>query len=233
MSEVARYDQAIPGSRSATEPDRLLPRGRHDLPREFVARTQRDRLIDAMARTVAEKGYASASLGDVCTAAGVSTRAFYQHFADKEACFLAAFDLGVGLLQRAVAGAYGRPARWPERMHRGLDTLLRILAAEPAFAALAVVEVLAAGPTARARRRALLDTYAAFFADAPRRPGLPEVPAGVIDAVIAGVYGVIYDYVSSGRVAQLPGQLPHLTYLVVVPFLGPAAAARAAAGPVD
>jgi AcrR family transcriptional regulator len=229
VSEVARYDQAIPGSRSATDPDRQLPRGRHDLPREFVARTQRDRLIDAMARTVAAKGYPSASLGDVCTAAGVSTRAFYEHFADKETCFLAAFDTGVGLLQKAVAGAYVVPAPWPERMHRGLDTLLRILAAEPAFAALAVVEVLSAGPTARARRRLLLEAFAAFFADAPRRD---EVPTGVINAVIAGVYGVIYDFVSTGRAAELPDQLPHLTYLVVVPFLGPAAATRAAAGPL-
>jgi AcrR family transcriptional regulator len=231
--EAAGFDGGIPGSRSATDPDRSLPRGRHDLPREFIATTQRDRLIDAMARTVAAKGYAGASLGDVCAAAGVSTRAFYQHFADKEACFLAAFDLGVTLLQGAVAGAYGRAAPWPERMHRGLGTLLRILAAEPAFAALAVVEVLAAGPRARARRRLLLDAYTVFFADAPRPPDLPEVPRGVVGAVIAGVYGVIYDFVSSGRVAELPDQLPHLTYLVVVPFLGPAAAARAAAGPVE
>jgi len=52
-----RSPEAVPGSRSATAPERRLPRGRHDLPREFVARTQRDRLIDAMARTVAAKGY--------------------------------------------------------------------------------------------------------------------------------------------------------------------------------
>jgi AcrR family transcriptional regulator len=229
VSEPARYDQSIPGSRSATDPDRLLPRGRHDLPREFIARTQRDRLIDAMARTVAGRGYAGTSLGDVCAAAGVSTRAFYEHFADKETCFLAAFDRGVVLLQGAIAGAYGRAAPWPRRMSRGLGTLLRILAAEPAFAALAVVEVLAAGPAARERRRMLLDAYAVFFADAPHGDA---VPAGVVRALIAGVYGVIYDLVSTGRAADLPDQLPHLTYLVVVPFLGPAAAARAAAEPL-
>ena len=233
VPDVAGGDRGIPGSRSATDPDRQLPRGRHDLPREFIARTQRDRLIDAMARTVAAKGYAGASLTDVCAAAGVSTRAFYQHFADKEACFLAAFDLGVILLQGQVAVAYGRAAPWPARMRRGLGTLLRVLAAEPAFAALAVVEVLAAGPTARARRRMLLDAYAVFFADAPHRPGQPEVPAGVVRAVIAGVYGVIYDYVSADRATELPEQLPDLTYLVVVPFMGPAAAARAAAGSVE
>ncbi|MET8154450.1 TetR/AcrR family transcriptional regulator [Actinoplanes sp. NPDC049668] len=230
MSETTRFDQRIPGSRSATDPDRLLPRGRHDLPREFVSRTQRDRLIDAMARTVAERGYANASLGDVCAAAGVSTRAFYEHFVDKEACFLAAFDLGVSLLQRAVAEAYARPARWPQRMHHGLGTLVRILAAEPAFASLAVVEVLAAGPRARACRRRLLDAYKVFFTEAPQRAGAAPLPPGVIDAVIAGVYGVIYEFVSTGRATELPEQLPALTYLVVVPFLGPAAAARAADG---
>src|SRR5256885_16242709 len=85
---------AGPGSRSATAPERRLPRGRHDLPREFVARTQRDRLIDAMARTVATKGY-GAPLTDVCTAAGVSTRAFYEHFAAKEPCFMAPSERGV------------------------------------------------------------------------------------------------------------------------------------------
>ncbi|MFD0744171.1 TetR/AcrR family transcriptional regulator [Phytohabitans flavus] len=140
------FGTGIPGSRSANSPDRRLPRGRHDLPREFVARTQRDRLIDAMASTVARKGYVGTSLGDVCAAAGVSTRAYYQHFADKETCFLAAYERGVELLQGSVAVAYGQPGQWPERMRRGLGTLLHILAAEPAFAALSVVEVLAAAP---------------------------------------------------------------------------------------
>ena len=64
MTQEPVTGRGIPGSRSATDPERMLPRGRHDLPREFIARTQRDRLIDAMARTVAAKGYAAASLGD-------------------------------------------------------------------------------------------------------------------------------------------------------------------------
>ncbi|HEX8630198.1 MAG TPA: hypothetical protein VF755_18730, partial [Catenuloplanes sp.] len=135
------------------------------------------------------------------------------------------------LMQKTVAVAYSQPSRWPERMHRGLDTLLRILAAEPAFASLAVVEVLAAGPRALACRRALLGSYIDFFADAPKRAGQPPVPIGVVQAVIAGVYGVIFDFVSTGRAAELPDQLPDLTYLVLVPFLGPSAAARAAGLP--
>ena len=213
---------AIPGSRSATAPERLLPRGRHDLPREFVAHTQRDRLIDAMASTVGARGYAGASLGEVCAAAGVSTKAFYQHFADKEACFLATFKRGVTLMQTTVLAAYARPARWPVRMRVALDTLLHVLAAEPAFARLAVVEVLAAGPRARDCRRDLLATYYAFFADAPRRAGQPEVPDRAVAAIVAGVYGVIFEYVSTC--------LPDLTYFMLAPFIGPRAAAANAAG---
>src|SRR5689334_1878965 len=160
-----RTPDAVPGSRSAMAPERRLPRGRHDLPREFVARTQRDRLIDAMARTVAAQGYASTSLTDVCAAAGVSTKAFYTHFTDKQGCFLAAFDRGVGLLQKSVFSAYRQPGAWPEQIYRGLDVLLRILASEPAFAALAVVEVTAAGPMALQRRGELLAGFTRFFAD--------------------------------------------------------------------
>ncbi|MFC0532781.1 hypothetical protein [Phytohabitans kaempferiae] len=167
----------IPGSRSANSPDRRLPRGRHDLPREFVARTQRE------------------------------------------------------LLQRSVAVAYGQPGRWSERMRRGLGTLLHILAAEPAFAALAVVEVFAAGPKALAGRRQLLASYVDFFAAAPRREGQPEVPRVAVEAVIAGVYGVIFDHVSTGRAAELPTRLPELSYVVLAPFIGPRAAAEASGLP--
>lgn len=216
---------AIPGSRSATAPERLLPRGRHDLPREVVARTQRDRLVDAMARTVAAKGYPGASLGDVCAAAGVSTKAFYQHFADKEACFLATFELGVGVLQQSVVAAYRRPGDWPERMRRGLATLLDTLAAQPAFAALAVVEVLAAGPRALQCRRDLLAGYLRFFDEAPGRSRVPDT---AVQAVVAGVYGVIFEYVATGRAAELPDRLAELTYVVLVPFLGRHGAAGAA-----
>src|SRR5262245_33456675 len=187
-----RAVEAVPGSRSATAPERRLPRGRHDLPREFVARTQRDRLIDAMARTVATKGY-SAPLTDVCSAAGVSTRAFYEHFADKEECFMATYERGVRLLMASVNGAYDQAGPWPVRIHRGLEVLLHLLAAEPAFAHLAIVEMLAAGPRARERSRRLLDDFLRYFDDSPAQPGQPHVPRPVIEAVVAGVFGLLFN----------------------------------------
>jgi AcrR family transcriptional regulator len=225
-----RSVDAVPGSRSATAPERRLPRGRHDLPREFVARTQRDRLIDAMARTVAAKGY-GAPLTDVCAAAGVSTRAFYEHFADKEECFMATYERGVSLLLSSVNAAYERPDAWPIRIRRGLEVLLHLLAAEPAFANLAIVEMLAAGPRARERSRRLLDDFLRYFEDAPAQPDHPRTPTVVIEAVVAGVFGLLFNYVSSRRTAELPGKLPEITYFVLAPFIGPSAAAASAGLP--
>lgn len=218
----------LPGSRSATSPERLLPRGRHDLSREFVARSQRNRLIDAMAQTVATRGYPGTSLTDVCAAAGVSTKAFYTHFADKEACFLATFDRGATLVRKSLLVVHRRPVPWTRRIRDGLEFLLRILAEEPAFATLAVVEVLAAGPRALQRRNDLLAGFTVFFADAPRRPSWPEVPETVVSAVVAGISGTIHTYVASERTAELPELLPSLTYFTLAPFVGPRAAATAA-----
>ena len=225
-----RTPEAVPGSRSATAPERRLPRGRHDLPREFVARTQRDRLIDAMARTVAAKGY-GAPLTDVCAAAGVSTRAFYEHFADKEECFMATYERGVGLLLSSVNAAYERPEPWPVRIRRGLEVMLHLLAAEPAFANLAIVEMLAAGPRARERSRRLLDDFLRYFNDAPMRPEHPRVPSIVVEAVVAGVFGLLFNYVSARRAAELPGKLPEILYFVLAPFIGHSAAAASAGLP--
>ena len=193
-----------------------------------MARTQRDRLIDAMAQVVATKGYSGASLIDICSTAGVSTKAFYDQFADKEACFMSAFDRGSALLQKSVARANLEPGAWAERIHRGLGVLLSILAGEPAFAALAVVEVMAAGPRALQRRQRLLSSFAKFFAGAPEDPSIPAVPDVVVEAIIAGLYGVIFDHVADGRAGELPDRLPELTYFTLVPFIGAEAAATVA-----
>jgi AcrR family transcriptional regulator len=197
------------------------------LPRKFIAHTQRDRLLDAMAQTVAKRGFA-ATVTEVCTAAGVSTRAFYEHFTDKEECFMATFDCGVTLLQGAMSAAYAQPASWPVKMRRGLEVLLALLTAEPAFANLAIVEMFAAGPRGRERIRQLLQYYQRFFDDAPRAPGQPRMPLTVVEAAVAGVFGLLFNYVSTQRTAEMPGLLPEVTYFVLVPFIGPRAAAEAA-----
>src|SRR5213080_4602099 len=88
---------------------RPLPRGPHGLERDVVLASQRGRMLGAMADAVASKSYAATTVADVVAGAGVSRKTFYEHFRDKEECFLAAFDAGVGLVLEAITAA--RPAQ--------------------------------------------------------------------------------------------------------------------------
>ncbi|HEV7687975.1 MAG TPA: helix-turn-helix domain-containing protein, partial [Acidimicrobiia bacterium] len=97
-----------------SNPSSRLPSGRHGLTREAVVASQRGRLVDAMAQIVAEKGYPATTVADVVERAGVSRRTFYEQFADKEACFLAAYDVGLTVvLSRIREAVEGVPERLP------------------------------------------------------------------------------------------------------------------------
>ena len=133
-----------------------LPRGRHGLSRDEVVRSQRGRMLRAMAEAVAEHGYAKTPVAEVLRRAGVSRETFYEHFANKEECFLAAYDAGVAIiLAEMTAGDPEQDAQEPDlaaRLDRVLDRYLTVLAREPAVARTFLVEVYAAGPAALARR---------------------------------------------------------------------------------
>src|SRR5918996_5397040 len=93
-----------------------LPAGQHKLPREFVLRSQRDRMLDAMAQACAFEGYGGATVAAVIARAGVSRRTFYEHFRDREDCFLAAYDAILAQFFGHVIPAYERPELdWPWR----------------------------------------------------------------------------------------------------------------------
>src|ERR1700743_140831 len=87
-------------SHSDDQMDRL-PRGRHGLSPEFVARNQRDRLITALILTLAEVGYQKTTVSMIGRRAAVSKSDFYKHFDSKDDCFLAAYDYAVDRIRRA------------------------------------------------------------------------------------------------------------------------------------
>ena len=110
---------------------RPLPRGPHNLARDDVLASQRVRMLEAMAETVAAQGFTATTVGDVVSGAGVSRKTFYEHFRDKEECFLAAFDSGVDALLEAIAAA---PPEEPTRrslVRARVSAYLVTLAARP------------------------------------------------------------------------------------------------------
>jgi AcrR family transcriptional regulator len=192
-----------------------------------VARSQRDRLLEATMRIVADKGYAATTVADLTREAGVSRTTFYELFDDKEACFLAAYDWAVDGLVRRISSAYEAEERWPDRARAGLATLLESLAADPAQARLALVDVASAGPAAQRRFRAAVQRLTPFFDEGRDfAPGGRNLPANASRMAAGAVVGLISDELVAGRTDELPSLLSDVLFATLVAYLGPDAAAR-------
>lgn len=202
------------------KPERL-PRGRHGLSRKAVAESQRHRILDAIVEVVAERGYPETRVVDVIKHAGVSRKTFYELFDDKEDCFLAAYDVALGVLYRGTAGAFESLPRasWPERVRSGLAAFLRIMAEQPEAAKFGIVDVLAAGPRALARRDAAIRQFTGFI-DAGRAETSRELPGITALSLAGGINELLYSEITHGSGSQLPSRLPEIIYWVTQPFLG-------------
>lgn len=124
-------------------------------------RSQRERMLRALAQTMAEKGYVATTVTEVLRRAGVSRETFYEQFRSKEDCFAQAYDAAAGILLTGAAEAGGSDGTPLERFDRVLRAYLDTLAAESEFARLFLVEVYAAGPDALARRAAVQQAFVA------------------------------------------------------------------------
>lgn len=175
-----------------------------------------------MAEAVSERGYGATAVADVLDACHMSRRTFYRHFANKEACFLAAYDFAVQHVGDQVALAFltSGPG-WRDRIRSGFETFMAFVVAEPHFARLCLVEVLAAGPRALERRDAAVQRFAMFFAQAATSaPGRPFVPPALPEAIVGGVQSVISSRLLNGRAHELPHLIDDLLFWGLAPFVG-------------
>jgi AcrR family transcriptional regulator len=202
-----------------------LPPGRHGLSRTFVEANQRERLLAAVAETVTDMGYVATAVEDVIACAGVSRRTFYALFSNKEEAFLAAYEDGVERLLDAVDEAYAHGESWAQRARNGLAAFLLGLAENPELAHLCIVDVLAAGPAALARRDVAMQRFVDMVEDG--RDAAPEgivVPSMAAQTVVGGIHEVIYTRIVRDETAGLPELLPELAYAMLLPFIGQQAA---------
>jgi AcrR family transcriptional regulator len=210
-------------SSSTSNPERL-PSGRHGLPRAYVVRSQRERMLEAMVRVAAAKGYEATTVSDVIEVAGVSRATFYEMFDDKSDCFLEAYDAVIDVLVAHVTSAFESAAgeAWPERIAAGLGALVELLAAEADIARMAMVEVTAAGDDARARYRSALARFTPFLEEGREysRQG-EELPPDTARFAIGGATSMIFDEIRAGRGPELGRILPDLLFAVLMPYLGP------------
>jgi AcrR family transcriptional regulator len=189
-----------------------LPRGRNSLPAPDVRASQGERLRRAVIAAVADAGYQAVTVADIVRRARVSRAAFYAHFGDKEACFLAATREGWKLMtDRVVAATRALPAGIPDEdvLRAACRAFLAFLADEPAFARVFYVEMPAAGPRAVERIEAAGRQYAEMTAKwhqraRGRHAGWPAVPGEAYLGLAGASAELARSRVRNGQTDALP-----------------------------
>jgi AcrR family transcriptional regulator len=211
-----------------TRSEGKFPSGSRKLPVELVRAVQRERLIAAMLDGAATLGYRETNVQDVIERAGVSRPTFYTHFANKDDCFLAAFDTGARRLQTRIAAAAAQGGDWRAHLRLGLAAVLAFAVAEPQTARTLIVEARAASAEATQRRIDLLDGFATCL-EATAHEMLPTPgPSSPVTAagVVGGIESVLYARLCRRESDRLEILLPSLMYYAVLPYEGQEAASR-------
>ncbi len=200
-----------------TDLQRPLPRGPHKLSREEVERSQRNRILWAMAEVSAERGYAHVSVADVLSRAGVSRATFYQLFRDKEDCFSAAYEALAELITSTLADEFARlnaeqkgartERRAIEMLDRMLELLFQFLVDAPSLARTFFVEVSAVSPQAAERRKAAIDRFVDLIIEVVRRDTGSRLRGPqqrfMVELLVGGTSWMITDRIVAGDVDGL------------------------------
>jgi AcrR family transcriptional regulator len=194
-----------------------------------VTEMQRGRILTAAVEIVGDLGYEGMSVARVTARARVSRRTFYELFDSREDCFLAAFEDGLVRAAALVGPAHAAPRAWREQVRAGLGALLVFMDQEPRLAALCVVEALGGGRRVLERRKAVLDVLRDAVDEGRgaegsrvRRDPSPLTAEGVVGAVLA----LVHDRLLESDRRPLSDLLNPLMSIIVLPYLGAAAAAR-------
>lgn len=200
-----------------------FPAGVRRLPPDLVRAVQRERLLMATIHAAAELGYRGMSVQAVIDRAGVSRPTFYEHFANKDDCFVAAFDAGATRLRTQIEQESARGGDvWRERLRLGFAALLDFIRTEPDTARTVIVEARAADTATVMHRVALLESFTACI-DAQVREYLADAddhPLLTAAGVVGGVESLLYSRIARGEGSDLDALLPSLMYFAVLPYEG-------------
>jgi AcrR family transcriptional regulator len=185
-----------------------------------------ERIVAAMAETVAAKGYGGTTVAEVAARASTSLSTFYTLFDGKEEAFIAAHEAAVARMLAAAVPAFNRAPDWPHAVRSGLAAFLDATALDESWARLGIVEVLAAGPKAMERRDQAIDMFTAFL-----QPGLgyaSDTDPVVFETIGGAVFNLMFDHIRRCGAHHLPELLPVTTLIALAPFIGTDAAVAVA-----
>ena len=175
----------------------------NDLVLSSTATAHRSRLLDGMARAVAERGYAETTIADIVREASVSRRTFYEHFATKSECLIALYEAAshnaLGVLRDAIDPAHD----WEEQVERALGAYLGCMAANPVLMRTLFVEILGLGPEGLEARRRVMREIADYMTGVINTSGKTHITPQLAMSVVGGINELILQAIEDGRVTEL------------------------------
>lgn len=218
---AAIWSPTVPKEAGQEEGLTRLHGGRHSLSPQLVAHNQRERLLAATAAVVGEHGYNGLTVTLVTKKAAVSRRTFYEHFTDKEDCFLATFDALEGYLATRMEDEAAAEVEWPRQVSRAFSSLIEFLAERPNFARLYLVEAAVVGRGMDSRRERMADRLAALLVGGRSRRSVDrELAEGFEDALIGGVITLLGHPVVRGEPERIAELTPDVLEFLLTPYLG-------------
>jgi AcrR family transcriptional regulator len=188
---------------------------------KLVTSSKRQTILVGMLEAVGAEGYESTSVRSVLDRTGVYRQAFYDNFADKDECYLQAYDLGVERVEALIFEAAAGEDDWTGKLRAGLGALLDFLDAESDIGRALIVEVHAAGPEALAKRSAAMARVNAFLDQAREDAAQSESPPSIAgEGIAAGVHAVIHSRLATGSGGGFRQLLPEFMYFAVLPYFG-------------
>lgn len=191
-----------------------------------VSSPERSRLLEAMLEELVEKGYRGVEVEAAVRRAHLSGAEWLVMFPDKDKCLIAAFDQLTAQLRAAICAGCAGAGDWPGRIARGLGALLAELSRRAPMAEALARTLPSIGPAAQARYQGFVEGLAALLVEGRESSETgAELPDEVELLAVGAVEAIVYDEIGAGRTAKLTTLGPELLFSLLVPFLGPAAAA--------
>ncbi len=191
-----------------------------------VAEIQRSRLLAAAVRAVDELGWANTTVADIVARSRISRRTFYETFANREECLAAVLEDIVGVIAGELADAGLEGLGWRERARRGLSTILAFFDREPVLARVCVVQALSGSPGVLARREEVLGRLVSVVDEGRESPRASRCTGLTAEGLVGAAFGIVYARLLKGQREPLTELLGELMGMIVLPYLGPAAARR-------
>lgn len=204
-------------------PPPAIPPGRSRLSKSEIAHNQRERIVYATAEVAATKGYAVTTIADIVSAAGVDRRVFYTHFGDKQQAFLAVHELCVQQLLAVTASAFFSAKTWPERAWEAMRAYTQFQSTHSIVAHIALVESHAVGAPAVQRIDDGRAAFMMFFQEGNQYTSRPA-SSTTMEASLGAIFELFYHQAREGRSDQMSRLNCNGAYMMLAPFLGPAAA---------